>query len=542
LKSRSGTDAEGPLSSPKGQVSESDAQGLRALAEEISREFAPRLEQTALVLYDRDPEHLQAQWHVTTQALAEARDLFPGDGADLRQVLRLCRLDQDGRAEVIASTPQGAGASREAGQNDFALHGDGTEYVCELSLESDAGGWLLLARSNRIRPGPRIAPAPDAGQARHAGDGMARGPDGFEVEAALAAVGGPLHPVFPNLEPDAPPPGHPAPLGEALDQTRPRDLGLFMPDVSGDSAPHRELDDAPPPGHSASLEETLSRTRPGDLGLFMPDALGDSVPPTGLAVAGRPLHPVFPNLEPDVLPPGHSTPLEETPSQTRPRDLGLFMPDVSGDSTPHREPDDAPPPEHPAPLEETPGQTRPRDLGLFMPDALGDSAPPAAVAGVGRPLHPVFPNLAPDASPPGHPASSEEAPSQTRSGGLGLFMPDVSGDSTSPAALAVVGRPLHPVFPNLAPDASPPGHSAFLAEALGRARPGDRGLEFPPGVLWEPATDASLDAEIMAMPPPLIPSSPGLGTSTADMPGPLYDPRGALSSAVLGGVRPSPSN
>lgn len=389
MKSRSGTDAEGPLSSPKGQVSESDAQGLRALAEEISREFAPRLEQTALVLYDRDPEHLQAQWHVTTQALAEARDLFPGDGADLRQVLRLCRLDQDGRAEVIASTPQGAGASREAGQNDFALHGDGTEYVCELSLESDAGGWLLLARSNRIRPGPRIAPAPDAGQARHAGDGMARGPDGFEVEAALAAVGGPLHPVFPNLEPD-------------------------------------------------------------------------------------------------VLPPGHSTPLEETPSQTRPRDLGLFMPDVSGDSTPHREPDDAPPPEHPAPLEETPGQTRPRDLGLFMPDALGDSAPPAAVAGV--------------------------------------------------------GRPLHPVFPNLAPDASPPGHSAFLAEALGRARPGDRGLEFPPGVLWEPATDASLDAEIMAMPPPLIPSSPGLGTSTADMPGPLYDPRGALSSAVLGGVRPSPSN
>lgn len=348
MKSRSGTDAEGPLSSPKGQVSESDAQGLRALAEEISREFAPRLEQTALVLYDRDPEHLQAQWHVTTQALAEARDLFPGDGADLRQVLRLCRLDQDGRAEVIASTPQGAGASREAGQNDFALHGDGTEYVCELSLESDAGGWLLLARSNRIRPGPRIAPAPDAGQARHAGDGMARGPDGFEVEAALAAVGGPLHPVFPNLEPDAPPPGHPAPLGEALDQTRPRDLGLFMPDVSG--------------------------------------------------------------------------------------------------------------------------------------------------------------------------------------------------DSTSPAALAVVGRPLHPVFPNLAPDASPPGHSAFLAEALGRARPGDRGLEFPPGVLWEPATDASLDAEIMAMPPPLIPSSPGLGTSTADMPGPLYDPRGALSSAVLGGVRPSPSN
>jgi len=41
-------------------VTASEARTLRTLAEE-SREFEPRLEHTALVLYDRDPEHLQAQ-------------------------------------------------------------------------------------------------------------------------------------------------------------------------------------------------------------------------------------------------------------------------------------------------------------------------------------------------------------------------------------------------------------------------------------------------------------------------------------------------
>ena len=87
-------------------VTASEARTLCTLAKEISREFEPRLEQTALVLYGRDPEHLQAQWYVTPQTLAEARGLFPGDGSDLRQVLRLCRLDQDGRGEVIASIPQ----------------------------------------------------------------------------------------------------------------------------------------------------------------------------------------------------------------------------------------------------------------------------------------------------------------------------------------------------------------------------------------------------------------------------------------------------
>ena len=216
----SGSDrgTEGAVSFPEGEAAELDARGLRELAEGISREFAPRLERTALVLYDRDPEHLQAQWYVAPRTLAEARDLFPGERSGLSRVLRLCRLDPDGRAEVVASIPGDTDNAEEGGWGDFARHGDGAEYVCELGLESEAGGWLLLARSNPVRPAdrnpptPRIVPVPKVVPARNAAYGPAEEPEGFDgipVEAALAAVGGPLYPVFPNLdpEPDVPLPG-----------------------------------------------------------------------------------------------------------------------------------------------------------------------------------------------------------------------------------------------------------------------------------------------------------------------------------------------
>jgi len=196
MKSQFGTDARGSLAFPDGQVSESDAQALRTLAEEISHAAVPRLEETALVLYDRDPGYLQAQWSVTPQALAEARRWFPSDGSDLRQVLRLCRLDQDGRAEVVATSPQGFGASEETSEEGFAVPGDGAEYSCEVGLESDAGGWLLLARSNRVRSGDRrlspsgIVPAPDNPRTRNPAPATAERSQGDQGHVRRSGVGG----------------------------------------------------------------------------------------------------------------------------------------------------------------------------------------------------------------------------------------------------------------------------------------------------------------------------------------------------------------
>lgn len=385
MKSRFGTDTEGPASSSEGQVTDSDAQALRALAEEIAREAAPRLEQTALVLYDRDPGYLQAQWYVMPQALAEARCLFPGDGADLRQVLRLCRLDRDGHTQVVASTPQGSGASEGIGEDGFALPGDGygggAEYSCELGLESDAGGWLLLARSNRVRSAdrglpepPRTTPIPDDPQTRTQNTSPATAEEPSElgdipVEAALAAVGEPLHPVFPNLE----------------------------------------LDDA-------------------------------SIPA-----------------------------------------------------------------EHPAPSEEASVQIQPEDRKPESPPSI---------------LHDPAPHLETGAETP--------------------------ADDPVEAALAAVGEPLYPVFPNLESDDELPGHPPSLGEAAGQAWSQDRGPESLSGIPQylgsypETTTDLPPGVDLVDMPPPLLPSSPGLGLGTDDMPGPLYDPRAALSSAVLFTKPPMP--
>ncbi|MCB2264337.1 MAG: DUF4912 domain-containing protein [Candidatus Thiosymbion ectosymbiont of Robbea hypermnestra] len=249
---------------------------MRALAEGISREFAPRLERTALVLYDRDPEHLQAQWYVTPQTLAEARDLFPGEGSEPRRVLRLCRLDPDGRTEVVANVPQGTDDSEAGGQSDFVLRGDGAEYICELGLESETGGWLLLARSNRIRPADRNPPAPcvapvlEIGPIRNVACGPAEEPEGFDdvpVEAALAAVGGSLYPVFPDLEPDVPLPGH----FPSLEETP-------VHGGSGDRGPEL-MPDIPLPGHFPSLGETPVHGGSEDRGPGVPAGVpGDFAP------------------------------------------------------------------------------------------------------------------------------------------------------------------------------------------------------------------------------------------------------------------------
>jgi len=456
-------------------MSKADSQALRTLAEEIARDFAPRLEQTSVVLYDRDPEHLQVQWYITPQALAEARCLFPGNGTGLRQILRLCRLDQDGRTNVVASIPQGSGAAEGMDQYDFALRGDGAEYICELGLESDAGGWLLLARSNQVRlvgphlSAPRIASVPDDTPAQDGAHGTAEeldGPEDIFVEAALAAVSGPLYPAFPNLE----------------------------------------LDDVPSPERSASPEEALDRVRPRDRKPESPPAvhphpapyleLGDVLP------AGRPALP--------VETPGQAQPEEGTLAQIESRARGPeYPPGAPSYLVSHRESGDAPP-GFPAPPEGRPALARPEDWRPEFPAAIPHD-----------PAH--YPEMGAGV-PPGVPVE---------------------------AALAAIGEPLYPAFPNLEPDDSLLGRSAHLEsapseKALGRVWSQDQSLEFPSGGFQylaphpETSTDLPPGAEQVDMPPPLLPSPPGLYAATDAMPGPLYDPREALSSAVLSaGMGPS---
>jgi len=262
-----------------------DAEALRVLSDEIDRDFGSELGRSALVLYDLDPLHLQAQWYVTPQEVVQAQGAFPGVPADLSQVLRLCRLGQDGRSQVVKTSRQGAGSAPCRGQKGFRLAGDGASYECELGLESANGGWLLLVRSNRIQmSAPAVSPqetSSTAGEtsASHQSQILADEHQGVPVEAALAAVGRPLDPVFPNTGPLIDPPPWRRTMGAAevadrkeatsqAAQTLPDRIPESTPEGNGvATAPVFWASDSMPPPLLPSDEEAGRQTgkMPGSL-------------------------------------------------------------------------------------------------------------------------------------------------------------------------------------------------------------------------------------------------------------------------------------
>jgi hypothetical protein len=186
---------------------EPDHERLRALSTEINHRFSPRLDHTVLVLYDLDPEYLQVQWSILPEDFSSACGAFPGGPADLRQVLRLCRLDGEGRAEEVHRDVTAASASTLQGHRVLAPEQLGAEYECELGLESGDGGWLMLVRSNRARlAGQNLMDPGDPGEtdqvhtraAERKGFADSDNSGDRQVELALAEDSAPLHPVFPS--------------------------------------------------------------------------------------------------------------------------------------------------------------------------------------------------------------------------------------------------------------------------------------------------------------------------------------------------------
>lgn len=178
-------------------VADPDPAELRAVAEEIASGFPRVPERTGLVLYDVAPGHLQAQWSVVPQDLDRAREAFPPDAAGIRTVLRLCRATGDAGLEVVAIVPQKEGKGEQEGETGFLLDADGATYETELGLATSDGGWLLLARSNRIsmpRAAVPVKPTEHAEPLSGAGGGVSEQP----VEPALAAEGEVPRPVFPE--------------------------------------------------------------------------------------------------------------------------------------------------------------------------------------------------------------------------------------------------------------------------------------------------------------------------------------------------------
>jgi hypothetical protein len=226
---------------------------LRAAAEDIRREFPLVATRSTLVLFDVDPTQVQAQWQITDAALASALGAFPAGASQVRPLLRLRQIAGDGSSQELAALPQPARAGELNGVARFRVAEAGVELEAELGLASAEGGWLLLARSNRVRlptaPQPNMPPdargplpPPSAGR-------------GVAVPARAAAA-------LPSADPQAM-------EGDLRSETvPPRTQG-----PAGAQAP--ALDGGPPPVQAVDLA-------------------GEPIIEPALTASGAPLAPVFP--------------------------------------------------------------------------------------------------------------------------------------------------------------------------------------------------------------------------------------------------------
>lgn len=112
--------------------------------------FPDTVDDIHFVLYQAMDGGLQLRWHLDASSLAHARDAF-GKGLDApTPVLRVHRLDGDGASRILVD------ASLD--EHDLALDGlancaaDAANGLlqAEIGLSSAAGGWMLVARSNRM--------------------------------------------------------------------------------------------------------------------------------------------------------------------------------------------------------------------------------------------------------------------------------------------------------------------------------------------------------------------------------------------------------
>ena len=110
---------------------------------------------------------LAVDWDLADLGMQDALATFPDYLPPPQGSIRLCRIGDGGRVEVIAQTEISAlgdaGETEPRGQQRFAQPDGHSQYQAELGLTTPGGGWVLLLRSNRIAIGadqpPLLRPA-----------------------------------------------------------------------------------------------------------------------------------------------------------------------------------------------------------------------------------------------------------------------------------------------------------------------------------------------------------------------------------------------
>lgn len=176
---------------------------------------------TRLVLYQSQSGDLDLRWHLDPTAVAQARAAF-GTGTPPLAVVRLLQVHEGGKPGIIADAPLAPESAPKLAPDEpiadgFARYQQGAEglLTAEIGFTSPSGGWVLVARSNRLqavrpvgaaflRAPPAVAadvpsdlgfdrqpasPAPPATQARSALSAPSTlSPSGLEPEFPLVSV------------------------------------------------------------------------------------------------------------------------------------------------------------------------------------------------------------------------------------------------------------------------------------------------------------------------------------------------------------------
>lgn len=141
---------------------------LRAISEEITREFPLTGEQSGVVLMDVDPRRLHAYWNLGSETLQRAQADFATAGQKTHLVLRFRELPEPELDAHRSGTLPLEVFDRELrdarGRVEVEVREGGGRYQAELGLTADDGGWKSLARSNSVQM-PPAGPSPEPGMA-----------------------------------------------------------------------------------------------------------------------------------------------------------------------------------------------------------------------------------------------------------------------------------------------------------------------------------------------------------------------------------------
>lgn len=114
-----------------------------------------------LVLETGAPGEILVHWHLDADEYLGVGHAFPPSGGAPIPALRLRRLHPDGGSEAAAEVRLALTGTQGDGEREFTVGLDAAQFEAELGLTNDDGGWMLLARSNRLAA-TSTAPPPAA--------------------------------------------------------------------------------------------------------------------------------------------------------------------------------------------------------------------------------------------------------------------------------------------------------------------------------------------------------------------------------------------